>query len=73
MIFGKSFHHLNLLLQLFGFLDQVEHNLSGLVLILLPGHLLDGFLELSGLGSSFCKFRLDVLVRLVQLCDSILF
>ena len=53
MIFGKSFHHLNLLLQLFGFLDQVEHNLSGLVLILLPGHLFDGFLELVGLGLSF--------------------
>ena len=53
MIFGKSFHQLNLLLQLFGFLDQIEHNLSGLVLILLPGHLLDGFLELGGLGSSF--------------------
>ena len=53
MVFGKSFHQLNLLLQLFGFLDQVEHNLSRLILILLPRHLLDGFLELSGLGSGF--------------------
>ena len=73
MIFGKSFHQFNLLLQLFCFLDQVEHNLSGLILILLPSHLFDGFLELGGLGSCFCKLGLDVLVRLVQLCDSILF
>ena len=62
MILGHRLHHLYLLLQLFGLLDHVQHDLGRLVLVRLSCHFFDSFLELGGLRGRLSQFGLDELV-----------
>lgn len=55
------------------FRDEVLYDLRRLILVLLPHHLLHGFVELASLGRCLGNLLLDLLVDFIQLGDPTLF